>query len=563
MLRWVFIKCMTILLLTAAPLTFAQNLPDAASILRDIELMVRPVTPIFPDFELPESAAERSVPVEDQVTFYVARFLVRGNTLVDTDTLILALQPWAGRELQFADLTDATNALEALYQNEGWFARAAIPPQDVVDESILIDIFEAKLGQIVLVDADNTPISASRIEGYLMHQQKQGGDLSLTALDRSMRVLGSLPGVESNMFLASSDVPDSLDITALVGSTARFSGSLVIDNTGSRTTGPERLFITSNLNNPFRVGDRLQLSVLRTQGVGFTRLSYERPVGYMGWIWNIDGSVMNYSVLPEFGRVDSKGGALTLGAGARYPMLIADGANLNFNASVQRTHSANSLDGQDTSKRNDSLRMTLSFTRSDQFMRSGVFQGSFTWVFGEVDLNQQALGSNSDNGPAQGVFHKWTWALSRSQQLSARHSLLLSSNGQISPQKLDTGEQFTLGGAQGVRAYPGSEGSGDLGFIATIELRQIWTPEIQAIYFLDYGQVRESTAGAVGPDASPEHTALKGLGSSLNYSLPNGFSVSATWSHRLGNNPNANAEGLDNDGSLLRHRFWLQLTTQF
>jgi hypothetical protein len=43
----------------------------------------------------------------------------------------------------------------------------------------------------------------------------------------------------------------------------------------------------------------------------------------------------------------------------------------------------------------------------------------------------------------------------------------------------------------------------------------------------------------------------------------NGPGLKATWAHRLGDNPNPTATGNDQDGSLLKNRFWLVATLAF
>ncbi|MFO7747108.1 MAG: hypothetical protein R6V42_04800 [Orrella sp.] len=48
--------------------------------------------------------------------------------------------------------------------------------------------------------------------------------------------------------------------------------------------------------------------------------------------------------------------------------------------------------------------------------------------------------------------------------------------------------------------------------------------------------------------------------------MPNTFYnvlLNATWSTRIGNNPFANEQGLDSDGSLDKNRFWLNASVGF
>jgi hemolysin activation/secretion protein len=145
------------------------------------------------------------------------------------------------------------------------------------------------------------------------------------------------------------------------------------------------------------------------------------------------------------------------------------------------------------------------------------------------------------------------------QRLSSEDSLWLSLQGQHSSKNLDSSERFTLGGAQGIRAYPTAEGAGDHGWTFTLEERRTLTPQWQGVLFYDFGRIRVNHQAYTGANG-PEHVTLKGGGLSLNYSLPGRGMLRLTWARRISDNPLASDKtGLDTDGSLVRNRIWLSL----
>ena len=66
----------------------------------------------------------------------------------------------------------------------------------------------------------------------------------------------------------------------------------------------------------------------------------------------------------------------------------------------------------------------------------------------------------------------------RLQRVSDQFNLLLAVSGQQASKNLTSAEKFSLGGPNGVRAYPTGEGSGDTGTMLTAEMRYI-VPEFK------------------------------------------------------------------------------------
>ncbi len=89
--------------------------------------------------------------------------------------------------------------------------------------------------------------------------------------------------------------------------------------------------------------------------------------------------------------------------------------------------------------------------------------------------------------------------------------------GQTASKNLDSSEKFSLGGINGVRAYPQGEASGDEGYRATVELRHNVIPNVQATVFYDVGKVTINRK-PFGPAASNSRN-LAGVGVGVNASL--------------------------------------------
>jgi hemolysin activation/secretion protein len=97
-----------------------------------------------------------------------------------------------------------------------------------------------------------------------------------------------------------------------------------------------------------------------------------------------------------------------------------------------------------------------------------------------------------------------------------------------------------LGGANGVRAYPQGEGSGDEGVMATIEPRfYTKVPGLVFSTYFDIGRVQfrnDGRAGFIGSDATG--MTLKGWGIGLSYTKPNDWFARLDYARRIGGDPN-------------------------
>jgi hemolysin activation/secretion protein len=110
-----------------------------------------------------------------------------------------------------------------------------------------------------------------------------------------------------------------------------------------------------------------------------------------------------------------------------------------------------------------------------------------------------------------------SYGLNRLQSFSDAMQLWVSVAGQQASKNLDSSEKFSLGGVNGVRAYPQSEATGDEGYRATVELRRTLAANLQGTLFYDFGSVRINK-NPFGPAAANERN-LAGAGFGLNASV--------------------------------------------
>jgi hemolysin activation/secretion protein len=164
-----------------------------------------------------------------------------------------------------------------------------------------------------------------------------------------------------------------------------------------------------------------------------------------------------------------------------------------------------------------------------------------------------------DNTSAQtnGHYGKLNYSALGSYRLSGPWSLFGAISGQFASKNLDSSEKLSLGGAEGVRAYPQGEGVGDAGLLMTSELRYLLEPRawghMELGGFIDYGTVTINRNPYL---AGPNQRHLSGIGLSMLMSLPERWQIRASVARKLGSEPAQS----DSDSTV---RAWLQALKGF
>ncbi len=114
-----------------------------------------------------------------------------------------------------------------------------------------------------------------------------------------------------------------------------------------------------------------------------------------------------------------------------------------------------------------------------------------------------------------------------------------------------------------MRAYPSSEAGGAKGDLINLELRWHLPVGFAATGFYDYGRVTVNSDNSFTGASPLNNYSLKGAGLNLTWQQGKGPQLKATWARRIGDNPNPTSTGNDQDGSLIKNRYWLSAAMQF
>jgi hemolysin activation/secretion protein len=554
------------LALAAAPSMQAIAAPDAGALQQQIEReQMRPLQ----SQGLPQmTAPNASVPSKSGNVLDVTGFKFQGNKLLSSETLAGVLEPYRQKPLDFAEIDALTLVLAANYRARGYLAFVVLPEQDVSQGVITFTVLEAVVGKVVVAphSGSGTRTDQQRVQSLVAAQLPQGEVFKVESLDRALLLANDLPGVAVTSALAEGDVGRSTDLVLNVVDRPLWSVDATLDNAGARATGVNRLSLNGNGNGVMGLGDLWSVSALTNQGSTYLRLGFTAPVGFYGWRLGANISRMNYRIVdPTYSSQRLEGSSAVVGLEATYPLLRTPQQNLYFGATVDKKSFINSAGGLPVSDYGSrTLAWSLYGNRLDGFAGGGSTSANLTLTQGHLVLDGYA-GHAADASTFQtaGYYRKLRYGLSRQQFIAKDVSLLTSWSGQWTAKNLDSSEKFGLGGSFGVRAYPAGEGLGAIGQLLSAELRWRWSDALALSAFYDTGSVtinaRNNYTGASAMNAY----WLSGGGLALAWQRDNRSSARLTWARRIGNNPNATANGNDQNGIAMQARFWISASLSF
>lgn len=538
--------------------------PDAGALRQQIEQgqpqpLPRKAIPLRP-------LEPESLKAPDGLTVTVKKFRFVGNTLLSAEQLAPAVASYLDHPVRMIELRQAAAAVAETYRQAGWTVRAYLPRQEIESGVVTIQIVEAVFSGATLDEGPPLRLSPSIALGMIESAQAKGEHLNADAVERALLLIDDLPGVTVAGNLRPGREQGETALVMKLADEPLLRAEAGIDNTGSRSTGAERLVANLAINSPLGQGDLLSANWLHTAGSDYLRAGFTVPVGVDGWRVGINGSTLGYRlVAAEFLALNGKGTSDSAGVEASYPIIRSRLRNLSLLLNHDRKTFDNQANGATTSRyRLSSTSVGLAGNLFDNLGGGGANAANLVFTAGDLNLDgSPTQATDAITTRAAGAYDKWRYTLSRQQVITGELSFYGLLSGQVSGRNLDSSEKFYLGGANGVRAYPASEGGGSEGQMLNLELRWRLPEGFSLTAFHDWGEVRVNRDNDFAGVASPNVFSLQGAGLALGWQAASGLTARITWARRQGENTNRSATGLDQDGSLVRDRLWASVTLPF
>ncbi|MFI4940871.1 MAG: ShlB/FhaC/HecB family hemolysin secretion/activation protein [Burkholderiales bacterium] len=538
----------------------AQSPPDAGRLMQDQERLQMPEPLRSVPLPRLDEAARPPLQAPDSLRVRVTAFRFSRNTVFTEAMLAPLLADLIGKELSLADLNAAALRITDYYRKNGFFvASAYVPAQDIRDGVVEITVLEGVLDKLQL---DNHSRVADRILQAYLSDLQQGRPLAGDTLERSLLLIDSLPGVNVQSTLKPGASIGATDLDIRVDGQARVGGNVSLDDYGNRFVGAWRPGVQLNANSPLGLGDSLSLHATTSDGhFDYDRLAYQLPVGGNGLQLGGAWSTMNYRLGLNFAPLEAHGNADIASIYALYPLQRTRTGNVNLQVNIDHKNMDDLADSTKThtDKTVQLLTLGVSGDLVDTLAGSGFTSWSLAYAGGQLRLDPTAATLDAAGLRTNGEYGKWSAMVSRQQSadtLGQALSLWGQVSSQIAGKNLDSSEKFSLGGIQGVRAYPQGESPCDDALLANIEVRYMlgmpgfeW--QLSGFYDAATGRLNHTP---LATDTNNRQN-LSGLGLGANLLQSGGLSVSTSLAWRTSRSPISDRDRMP--------RLWMNLQQRF
>jgi hemolysin activation/secretion protein len=480
-------------------------------------------------------------PAQKSPTFNVLEYRVLGNTVLPVRDIETVLYPLLGDGKQLSDVQAARTALEKLYHARGYgTVFVDIPPQDVSSEGIVrLRVTEGRLHERKVEGAkyfserdvaSALPAAQPGTVPNLNELQKQLSALNAQTADRTVTPV-----------LKQGSEPGTMDMDLKVADKLPLHGSLEIDDNYTADTKPLRATAALSYANLFADADDLSVQYQDSpQSPGQVQVLDAAYALHPIWDgWRISAIYINSN-----SSVSSIGEGATgvLGVGdiyslrANYDLFTSTTTSQSVTLGWDYKHFRNSITEGGTAA---PLVTPISYNNVSLTYLGSWHVGwleaalSLTPNFGVRGANNPVAFEN-DRYLGQPNYFYLRYDGSVVAHLPADFRLTVRIAGQATEDPLISNENFSIGGADGVRGYLEAEELGDEAVKGTVQAQTptwSWRARqlLNAFWFYDEGRthVLATLAG------EPEYVALRSWGAGANL-LPNyWFTGTLTWAYPL------------------------------
>lgn len=400
---------------------------------------------------LPSAAAAQSFQLND-VRFSDSIYLS------DAELNAVATQ-YEGRTVGFDDLEALLADVQALYLQSGILtARAVLPPQEIVDGVLRVELVEATVAEVRVSELNRTDPRFVRNSISL----EPGEAPDFEALERDLRIYEISHDVRPQLQFEPGDEPGTTVATINIEEPEFQRWSASINNFGNEQTGELQASVVGQLSSLTRWRDTLSIQARISEGSYGGGLAYSRPVGTRGARVNAalgisTADVISGAFLPVNIETDSISGTF----GYRRPFRIRPNSHFTVEANYVYERSESTLSGL----------LLSDVAINEAVAQVGYFHlkpgRSFSALAGIKAGRADAEEVSLTEGSYQLAFGSFGYL----QALGSRLALDMGMTWQYAQdENLPVGRLYSAGGIDTVRGYPVNVRSGDSGLVLRAQL---------------------------------------------------------------------------------------------
>lgn len=433
----------------------------------------------------------------ERVSFDVTSFSILGNNPLSEAETQQAIGQYVGLSRGIDDIESAADALEQAITGKGLsFYRVSFPPQELTDGTVDLLVQRYMIGDVHVLG--NQHYSDKNVKASLPVLAR-GASPSAKEIAESLRMANENSGKRVRVTLAPGKAAEEIDAKVSVVDQSPVVFATWLNNTGTDVSGDYRVGVSAAHRNVFGRDHSASLSFISSpEGVNDVQqlaFNYKIPFYRLGGSLNLIAVESDIDSGTVGGVFDVAGRGEVYGVGYTHAL-----------PSLDRYHQSVSLQLTDKLFDND-IQFLGNQLLEDVRSRPLALTYSNSWSsLGGVDVRGSLSIANNLSGGSfnsarsyelarVGATEDWQkYDLGLSVQYAKADWIFsLASKLSKTSDRLITGEQFAVGGANSVRGMEERELRGDEGYQINL---QAWAPEVVAglrpIAFVDYGHVKNN-----------------------------------------------------------------------
>lgn len=462
--------------------------------------------------------------------FYLKKLVIENKFITSKDMIRVKkiCDKYENKNVDINNLYEAVFEITSYFRENGFPAATAyLPPQQSTDGTINLCVELGKYGKVTILN--NSYVNDGVINS-LTYRLHIGDIIKSRKLETVLNNIIDLGGVNVGVTLTPHEQIGESELVIRIKNGKSESYNVYSENHGSKSSGRYRYGIVGVFNELQGNGDKLTVNAnVSNQKQHNYGIQYEQNIGIYGSKLGISLNKTDYELGSKYASMGAVGNASTISIYGVTPFYKTSSANMEINYGWDYRDLKDEMREFDYKIEKHSNVFHLGISGSKLFSKTNINYDSTLYV-GNLIADKAHIGEIPLEIANTGTYKKGIINVNLLHGFNKQFDLFLRLQAQKSANNLDSSEQFYLGGANGVRAYPQGEGSGDEGYQATAELRyHTMVPGLSLSTYFDIGHVKYSKDSKIAGG-----TTLKGYGIATTWNNSDGYWLRIDYARRAG-----------------------------
>ena len=465
------------------------------------------------------------------------------------------ISKYENREVTLTELDELSRIITKRLRNNGYPVASIYVPQQTFAKGgdLILKVAPGRYGKITFDNGSKLPSDIA--EGYFKGL-KEGMIITNRNLDTAMYKLTSVGGIKATGTLLPGKEFGTADLNVTIRNGKSHTEILYAENYGAQYAGRYRYGLQGFITDPNVAGEFNYAFVMSNSNQHNYAVGWNQFVGRSGTKLGVHVTRGDYELGGIYSALGVRGKSLTYSINGSTPIFHTwrDNLNIQYGYNHRVLHDEQNSFDLDLKKHSDSFYVGL-----NGLSRRGkaIFNYNLVNTTGVLNFDNDYARIIYGPSDTKGSYNKTNFFANYQQTFNKYFDMQLRFSGQIATSNLDGSEEITLGGINGVRAYPTSAGSGDEGYVATAELRyHSKVPGLIFSLYIDTGHVK--TTHDSGHALYGGETAT-GWGIGVSYVKPGDFFARFDYARRIGYGLNEAAD----ESAKAKSRMWFMLGKVF